>query len=276
MLNQKRFGLQILCFQDTDYLDVIINTWLPFVDKIVISIGEKSWQGNIQNNGIAEKIVKKYLNNEKVFLHKGNWKTEAEQRNENLKMQKECDWVFIVDADELWCSEDIHKMQDFALKHDIIVIKSHWTTRFKNPDWAVEPKEPFTPVIMVNNKKNPEFLNARDIKPTYTTSQGLVPMDYINIEHMSYVRGNDKLIKEKIQTFSHAEEILNGVDWWFENIFLQVDLDSKFIHPTNPESYNHLIKKPLHPETEKFLKEFSPKIYAKLDKPNKPEKIEYL
>ena len=130
-----------------------------------------------------------------------------------------------------------------------------------NINWRVDPREPFRPTICLNNRKNLEFYKNRLIKVGFNASSTLIPEKLCIIEHFSYVRDNDQKIKEKIKTFSHANEILNGIDFWFENVYLLSNLQSRCLHPTHPEAYLRLIVDPIHPEIENMLKKYSPKLF---------------
>ncbi|MEK6883072.1 MAG: hypothetical protein AABY22_25835, partial [Nanoarchaeota archaeon] len=212
-----------------------------------------------------------YISN-KVILVKGKWKTEAEQRNECLDTLRECDYVFIVDDDEMWTSEQIHRMKDFILKHPgYTVFNSSWNTRFKNINWRVDPREPFKPVVVIQQKagniktsKGIRFKENRIIDNSNKNAWScLIPEDVLIIEHFSYVRSQDVTIKEKIKTFSHANEVINGTSFFYEEIYLQATLDSHFLHPTVPECYRGLIVEKLHPEIQSALKKYNPKLFDK-------------
>ena len=272
MYKNRSFGVQILALNNTDYIEAIINIFLPLVDKIAISINEKSWMGDIKNNGEVEKIIAPYLS-DKVVLVKGKWKTEAEQRNYCLdKGLPECDYVFIVDDDEMWVSEQVYRMREFMVGHPgYTVFNLSWHTRFKNINWIVSPDEPFKPTVVIQTKagkinthKGIRFIKNRLIDSSNQQAWScLVPEDIAVIEHFSYVRSEDINIKDKIKAFSHANEIINGTDFWYEKIYLECDLRSRYLHPTAPECYDHLIEQELHPEIESALKKFSPKLFEK-------------
>jgi len=271
MYKNRTFGVQILSFHCTDYIESIINIFLPLVDKIAISVNEKSWMGNIENNGGVEKLITPYLS-DKVILVKGKWESEAEQRNVCLDAMREMDYVFIVDDDELWTSEQIHKMKEFMVGHPgYTVFNTSWNTRFKNPYWRVEPREQYKPTIAIQQKsggiqsyKGIRFGQNRLIDMSNKNAWAcLVPDSILVVEHFSYVRSSDEAIKEKISTFSHANEIINGIDFWFSEIYLQTTLDSRFLHPTHPEAYISLTKENIHPEIESALKKYNSKLFEK-------------
>jgi hypothetical protein len=260
-----RFGLECVAFNETDFLEATLRMFQPFIDKIVVLTGEKSWMGNVQNDGKVEEVVAPLVGKfSNIYLVNGDWKTEADQRNEGLKHLKECDYVFIVDADEMWPTGSIHKVQDYMLRHSsYTVFLGNWNTRFKNINWRVEPREAFRPAIAMNNKKGLKFLKNRHLELSPNVASTLIPEDVLLIDHFSYVRSEHQKIKEKLQTFSHANEIVNGVDWWYENMYLEADLKSRYLHPTNPECYQGLKEDPLHPEIRKFLKKYSPQFFKK-------------
>ena len=264
---QKSFGVQLISLNDTDFLESVIMAFQPFVDKIVVSLNSKSWFGNIPNNGKVEKLTNKIVEKfDNVQLLKGDWNKEEEQRNETLKAMPECDYIFIVDADELWSSESIHNIQDYVLSpvgKSYTVFNAFWNTRFKDMNLRVEPREPFKPTILIKNKVGIEFHKNRLIKTSINSSTKLIPEKIAIIEHFSYLRINDLQIKEKLKTFSHANEILNGVDFYYENVYLQADMNSTNFHPTHPEAYASLIFDEVHPEIITSLKKYSPKLFEK-------------
>lgn len=254
-----RFGVQCLSLNDTDFLEAVLRMFQPFVDKIVISINEKSWMNNISNDGttevVADKLAQEFKNIEAL---KGRWANEADQRNDCLDHMKECDYVFIVDADEMWPTASIQDVKEYVLKHPgYSVFMASWNTRFKNPSWRVEPREPFRPVVLVKNEPMVRFVNARQIGTSDRAVFISIPDKLLIIEHFSYVRSSDLGIKEKITSFSHATEILNGPEWWYDNVYLQADLSMKNFHPTNPECYHSLIREDIHPEIKKFIQKYS-------------------
>lgn len=261
---QYRFGLQCLVLNDTDFMEAMLRSFQPFIDKILVSINEQSWLKDIKSDGKAEEIIKK-LQKEFDNIHtvKGAWKNETDQRNHALDNLKECDYVFIVDVDEMWPTGSIHLVQDYALNRrgDITAFMANWNTRFKELNWRVDPREQFKPVVLIDNKKGLKFGKSRDIEKNDKASFALIPAKMLMIEHFSYVRSDDSKVKEKIQTFAHATEIVNGADWWYENIYLPANLKSKYLHPTKPESYRGLIEDSVHSEIERFLRKYSPQLF---------------
>ena len=256
-----KFGVEIVAFNSIDYLEAIIRMFQPFVDKIVVSTGEKSWNGNVENNGEVEKTVSLLVEEfENVNLVKGNWKTAAEQRNATLRHLGECGYIFIVDADELWTSGDINNVKSFVLHHlGYKVFRANFNTRFKNINWRVESREMGKPVVVIG--RDMKFVDNREIEATPASAGILIPEKTAIVEHFSYVRSDDLKIKEKIKTFSDANEIVNGADFWYENVYLEANLDSKFLHPTNPECYDHLVEDGIDPEILKFLKKYSLQLF---------------
>ena len=196
-----KFGCQVVAFNETDFLEAIIRLFQPFVDEIVVSTGNKSWMGNIENDGSVEMVVlplTKEFNN--VHLIKGDWTTEAQQRNNALKHLNECNYIFVVDTDELWASEYITKVKEFALSHPgYNIFRANWNTRFKNINWRVEPREQFKPIVLINNKKGLQFTENRHIQESVNTISILIPEKTALVEHLSFVRSEPSKIKEKIK-----------------------------------------------------------------------------
>lgn len=160
----------------------------------------------------------------------------------------------------MWSSGDINKTKDYiAHRQGYNVFRSSWNTRFKNLDWRVNPREPFKPIVVI--RKGITFSKNREVESTPETAAILIPEKIVLVEHFSYVRNDDNKIKEKISTFSHANEIIGGIDMWYENIYLQADLESTNLHPTHPECYTSIMKDVVDSEIIKFLKEYSPQLF---------------
>ena len=256
-----RFGVLMLGFNNADFFPSTIRIIQPFCDKILVSSTRKSWFGNIPNNGKVENamlpLMKEFSN---VDYTEGSWRTEEDQRNFCLEKFPEYDYIFIIDSDEMWTSENFKKVQSYVLDnsgYDVFMI--NWNTRFKNINWIVEPQESFKPIVVIKN--GIKFAKNRLVNPTMEISNILIPKNIAVLEHFSYVRVENKDIKEKIQTFSHANEIINGADFFYENVFLQADLDSKNLHPTSPSAYDHLVECPIPSEIKQTLKKYSYKLF---------------
>jgi hypothetical protein len=58
-------------------------------------------------------------------------------------------------------------------------------------------------------------------------------------------------------SFTHATEVLNGPEWWYQNVYLDGDLTMKNFHPTFPEAYQSLVVDDIHPEIKKFIQKYS-------------------
>nr|MBC8397768.1 hypothetical protein [Flavobacteriales bacterium] len=46
-----KWGVQIVAFNEIDFLEATIRMFQPFVNKIVVSTGDKSWKSNIEIDG---------------------------------------------------------------------------------------------------------------------------------------------------------------------------------------------------------------------------------
>ena len=253
-----KWGVQVITLNDTDFLEATIRMFQPFVDKIVVSVAEKSLFGNIKSDGSAEKIIKALTKEfDNIHLVKGTWKTESDHRNYTMSCLKECHYVFVLDSDEMWNSADINKTKKYVESMPgYNIFKCGLNTRFKKLDWRVDPREPLKPIVVV--KKGTKFSERREIKSAHKTMIQFIPEGIVLIEHFSYLRSSDDKIKEKLITFSHAREIIDG---WYENVYLQAGLDSKNLHPTEPKCYAGLVKDEINPEIMQFLKKYSQKLF---------------
>ncbi|HAX98432.1 MAG TPA: hypothetical protein DCY12_05990 [Candidatus Atribacteria bacterium] len=147
---------------------------------------------------------------------------EYECRNYGLGLLRDYDYALIVDADEYWPLETQKRIinlldgKAYKAKMDFFFKQSNWQI-VGNHNWAVvaiRTDERFS-------SKRPRQVNGAEM------------IDIGKIYHFAYVRTPEK-IKEKIEAFSHATEIIPN---WYENVFMKFTPEMKDFHPVNPKEY---------------------------------------
>lgn len=227
-------GAEVVVYNDEDFLGAALKALEP-LDRVVVLVGKKPWCGKPWPNDRSLEIARSFETKHprKYTVIEGEWTTEAEERNFGLDRLKDCPIAMIVDADEVW--EQSHLLNylveiertfdQYAAWHALAY--QYW----KSPDWVVLPDTHW-------------FLQAlRPDRTRFSQLRGVTngPLAYVSgprFHHFSYVRKSDERIRQKIESFSHAHEIVPG---WYENVWLKWTPDMENLHPTQPPGYKKAI-----------------------------------
>lgn len=207
-----KIAIATITYNESEYIGACIRNWKGLVDKHLVLVSSKPWNGvPFPDDGTAD--IAKKLGAEVII---GDWDTEAQQRNEGIAILYDYDYVLIVDPDELYTKETQKNLFDM-LSHPI---DRSWrsdkkvqafcirdiTTYWKTPEYILYPKDKHKPTIAV------------DPKQLYCHEHRQFGGDYIPVvpgecHHFSWVKSDEK-IKEKIQSYSHSGAI--RPDWYEE------------------------------------------------------------
>lgn len=154
--------------------------------------------------------------------------TEAECRNFGLKLLNRMgyDYALIVDADEWWSKGAINNIKNHIKLLPQDAYKAKLAFFFKRPNWKIEGMKNNRAIVCIRTDKK---FNTKYPRRFY----GAKYVDLGIIYHFSYVR-TPKKIKEKLESFSHFDEIIQD---WYNNVYMKFTLDSKNFHPVRPEEY---------------------------------------
>jgi len=236
----RKYAVFTVAFNEEEYITACINNWKGVVDKHLVLVSTKPWNGDCatdttffkSRNAGAETIA-------------GAWKTEAEQRTWGLARLYDYDYVIIVDADELYTKEDQKKIInrldnpiDISYRSDIGIPAFRcktFTTYWKNPDYILDPKDRHKPIIAVDPKQlycheHRQFMYINNS----TGSLEYAPEIDINCHHMSWAKPDHK-VAEKINSFSHCDDIRPN---WFDEVWMKWSPgDETLIRPYGQEQY---------------------------------------
>jgi hypothetical protein len=202
---------------DLELLDGCLQG-LQFLDKRVIVASSKSYQGGIsaRDNDVLYDIADR----NKAHVINTDMAGQEGQRNLGLEQMRDFDWVMIVDVDE-WYDEGMASYLRGLFAHlKGVAYKVKFKHFFRYANYFVDSSFDSGSIFLV--KPSVKFIAKRNIDS---------PSDFINISpyHFSYVR-SPEVMKEKLRTFSHADEIVDG----FYDMWLNFDGSQEKLHPTNP------------------------------------------
>lgn len=231
--NKRKYAVCLIAHKEVDIIGASIKHWKECVDKVLVLVSTRAWNGNSEGDDGTIRIANE-LADEVVV---GEWKTEAEQRNWGLARLYDYDYVIIADPDEFYTKEDRQKIiatldkpihleytPDLEnTKHVAAFKMGRIRTYWKTPDYEFYPPDKYHMIMAVDPKQ--VYCNEhRQFKPPYSK---YATIDYqpemdVTCYHMSWVK-SDKKVKEKIQSFSHAEDVFTN---WYNNVWLKWKPDS--------------------------------------------------
>ena len=111
----KKFGAEILVYEDSGFLAEAVLRIYPLVHKILFMVGIEPWNGHgdrrIPSNTLC-KIMEMDDPDHKFVVVSKHWETEHQERNEGLRILRDhgCDWCFILDDDEMYNRSELWEM----------------------------------------------------------------------------------------------------------------------------------------------------------------------
>lgn len=141
--------------------------------------------------------------------------------------------AFIVDADEYWPVATQQEMARLISEKPADAYKADLNFFFKRPNWLIDGMTNRRAIVAMRTDKT--FSTNR---PRRFSGKS---MEYVNpgpIYHFSYVRRPEK-IREKIESFSHAHEI---IDNWYSNVYIPFTPDFRDFHPVKPNLYPRCVE----------------------------------
>jgi hypothetical protein len=249
------FGAVYCLYDDAEYLEISLFPLSKHLDKVIFLISDTPWNGNPSDNISTIDAVKKLCRENSHFeLHQGHWANEVDQRNFGLEklFEQNIDICFIIDNDEVYHEyQFLNIMQFIEANPEFDSYHIEWNTYWSKDYYCIAPREHYKPPIAVR-VKNFQFVNMRSGITSVLILKGrpiaklntdkynatIIPSSLAICFHLSYAR-NDAFIKRKIETFSHAPEILTN---WYNDIWLKWNPEMRNLHPVTPHQYQIAVK----------------------------------
>lgn len=229
-----KWAAMLVVYNEEEYIEYAISSVIDRMDHVLVLRGLKPWHGSeLELDRTSDRV--RALDASKVTLVEGVWRSEADQRNQALSLAEElgCEFGLVIDADEVYGPQDLDSMIE------VVEANPHvdgwctsWWTYWKSPLWRIVPPEPFRPIVVLRLDPSIRFDTQR--QPTVRVVGDLSsPQPFLH--HFSYAKPAHR-ITDKIRTFEHADEILEG---WWEDKWLAWDTDHALVnlHPTVPQCY---------------------------------------
>lgn len=205
-----RISVLTICYREEQLIESVLKNWQGKVFKHLVLETSKPWHGQELPKDRTEEICRKYPGVEYISLP---WSSESNQRNWGLGYLYDCDYVLIVDADELYTEADqfkiLESVGDKSFNNGLY--DNLWCYRvpgvktyFKTPEYALTPHDTHQPILAVDPKKV-SFTEHRQV----TTSHQIQVS--VTMHHLSYLR-SDLRLYHKFKQFEHFNEVKE--DWF--------------------------------------------------------------
>jgi len=221
-----RLGAAIPVLNEWRFIPAVVGQLLTVVDRVVIMHGSRAQSGVpvVLSPDVPEL-------DSRVDILEGNWSTEAETRNAGMEYLADCDYVFMIDSDEILLDGDLQKLRELCESrlHQVLSVRLH--THWKTPDYRIEPPEHGT--IKMVLRRDVRIVGVREVEaPVHETD--------VWCRHLSYVR-TDEEVREKMRISGHSHEMLPR---WYEEVWKAWDAkpDLEDLHPVHPPAYRRAVR----------------------------------
>lgn len=224
------------------------NYWLPYsvasiystVDVIIILVSEVPWYGSKVDQRDTFKCIEALHDpQKKIKILCGIWPSEVEQRNFSLAVASNlgAKEVLIIDADEIYHSNDIIKAREFtASQKDIDCWHINWITYWKTVRYRIEPIESYQPVVIVN-LGSVGYVETRN---PIGAKHALIPPEVAICHHMSHALSDERLALKHISVPNHSQTAYSS---WFNEKWKAWDINHEMtdLHPINPSEFKRAV-----------------------------------
>ena len=221
-----KLGAAIPVLNEWRFMPAVTGQLLRIVDRLVLLRGHRS-----QSGAPVEALVRPPKLDARVELLDGSWRSEAQTRNAGMDYLNDCDYVVMIDSDEILVDRDLETLKAMCAegKHAAVSVKLY--TCWKTPEYRIDPPEDGT--IKMVLRRDVRIHGVREIRASFVAAD-------VWCRHLSYVR-SDEEVREKIRLSGHAHEIRPD---WYENVWKAWDRNPALedLHPVHPPAYKRAVK----------------------------------
>jgi hypothetical protein len=227
-------------YDDDEWLPVMVEACYPALDRLVFLVARHPWNGESSDNVRTCDAIAACCDPEnKIAIVRGDWPTEAIQRNAGLEMcaAEGMKYCFVVDADEIYDPAALKLIMALALsRSEVDIWHVSLFTYWKSYRYRIDPIERYKPAILVKVGSS-RFFENRVIQ---AGAVGVIPKQVAICHHMSYARTDDQVAR-KIARFSHARELRPH---WFDQVWKRWDGEPELedLHPVDPSKYKRAVR----------------------------------
>jgi len=222
-----KLGAAIPVLNEWRFIPAVTGQLLKVVDRLVLV------RPCVSQSGVPVELSPIPDLDPKIDIIEGNWPSEATTRNAGMEHLHDCDYVFMVDSDEILLDRDLEELRRLCATrlHRVIAVRLY--TYWKTPEYRIDPPESGT--IKMVLRKDVRMNGVREVQGEAHTAD-------VWCRHLSYVRTDEEL-KEKLRLSGHAREFIPG---WYDRVWKGWDGNRNLegLHPVHPQAYLRAIHAP--------------------------------
>jgi len=225
-VRRMKIGCEILTYNSMDYLPRIVEQCRGVFDHVAFVHHETPWNGRRTYSDNTVRALREICGDGSEgfdLIEAQGRPSPSEQFSRNvgveyLGMTRECDWIFIMDDDEIYSvgaleyllaqlrAKQLQGIEAFGLAGDCI------RTLWGDDRHEISPRPTHWPVIAV--RPWVRFIDCRCIPMNIRT--GIVSLPHgMTMDHYSWLHNEDHM-RDKLQAYGHAKEI---PDRWLEDVW---------------------------------------------------------
>jgi glycosyltransferase involved in cell wall biosynthesis len=222
-----KLGAAIPVLNEWRFIPAVTGQLLRVVDRLVLL------RPSVSQSGAPVELTPVPQLDDRIDVLEGNWRSEAATRNAGLEYLSDCQYVFLVDSDEILLDADLDVLRNLCLKAISPILAVRLLTYWKTPQFRIDPPESGT--IKMVLRSDMRVHGIREVSGSVHTTDVLC-------RHLSYVR-TDAELQEKIRLSGHASEMKPD---WYDRVWKAWDLNPQLenLHPVHPEAYRRAIHEP--------------------------------
>jgi GT2 family glycosyltransferase len=233
-----KIGVMTVTLNEGRLIGPCIRQFKPFGLKHVVVVNNNTQTGISHEQDNTFKVAEE----NGTLVYRCDELTETNQRNFGMSKLNDCDYIFIVDADEFYSQKDIAKMIDYANKSTNECYRNcNMITFWKDYTHRVSGTTEYTFIV----PKGVFFYDKRHIGSNHKK------IEDVTCYHLSYARTLPEM-KNKITSFAHAPEV--GPEW-LEKKWVNWTPDMEDLHPTNPPLWKNAFEFRLPDDIRKYFYE---------------------
>jgi hypothetical protein len=216
-----------------EWLKPCIESIYNYVHKVVILTSNISWIGGVDNPSLP--VIKEMLE----FYDPDNKLIHIEHDEPNqikhcmyaykyIQNNLECDFVQLIDSDELWDVNNYKRALSFLKNHpDHKAYRTNMYTYIKSPFFRIDPPEALKPVCFIK----PD-LNDMGLEPRGCAIKPFTIMSDVWCHHFVFVRYHfNKVLEKLIQSHVSEKQPYEDMSKWIPEVWNKIPWYNKDVFP---------------------------------------------
>lgn len=195
-----------MAYRDAETIRGTLACLAPAVDKHIVFINDKPYNGEYEPPDDTEKICSEFPN---VEVIKGNWE-EHQLRNIGIDLCSDCDWMIGFDADEMMTLRDLARLKVYLKDCDEDAVGFISKVYWHDLDHVFFPDPDHVKVCVIRPSGKVRYIEKQCVDGTYRTIDYKF-FPYITHHHLSWCAPKD--ILRKVTHYNHADEF-DGNEWY--------------------------------------------------------------